>query len=180
MPVQRSEHTQTGSTACRNLTADSRQAIANAQFVSNPGCYPQGFLLLVRPLIDAGLLDPSTPLRCNAVSGYSGGGRQMIEQFQAMDSATANTRAVQSYGLDQSHKHLPEMSLYSGSHISPMFVPTVANYDQGMLTQVPLFASELGDATPQPCTRYLPNVMPTSLSSMSATLAIAACWKATT
>ena len=72
----------------------------------------------------------------------------MIEQFQAMDSATANTRAVQSYGLDQSHKHLPEMSLYSGSHISPMFVPTVANYDQGMLTQVPLFASELSGATP--------------------------------
>jgi len=130
------------------LTADSRPAIANAQFVSNPGCYPQGFLLLVRPLIDGGLLAPSTPLRCNAVSGYSGGGRQMIEKFQAMDSATANTIAVQSYGLDQSHKHLPEMSQYSGSSVSPMFVPTVANYDQGMLTQVPLFASELGGATP--------------------------------
>lgn len=130
------------------LQADSREAIAEAQFVSNPGCYPQGFILLVRPLIDAGLLSPDTPLRCNAVSGYSGGGRQMIERFQSMDAATANTLAVQSYGLDQGHKHLPEMTRFSGSMVAPIFVPTVANYDQGMLTQVPLFASELGGATP--------------------------------
>jgi N-acetyl-gamma-glutamyl-phosphate reductase len=129
------------------LQANSRSDIANAQYVSNPGCYPQGFILLLRPLIDAGILDPTTPLRCNAVSGYSGGGRQMIEQFQAMDATTANTIAVQSYGLDQGHKHLPEMAQFSGTSIAPIFVPTVANYDQGMLTQVPLFASELGGAT---------------------------------
>jgi N-acetyl-gamma-glutamyl-phosphate reductase len=73
----------------------------------------------------------------------------MIEQFQSMDGATANAIAVQSYGLDQGHKHLPEMSQYSGSTNTPLFVPTVANYDQGMLTQVPLFASELGGATPK-------------------------------
>ena len=130
------------------LQPNSRQAIAQAQFVSNPGCYPQGFILLVRPLIDSGLLSADTPLRCNAVSGYSGGGRQMIEQFQSMDAATANTLAVQSYGLDQGHKHLPEMTQFSGSSIAPIFVPTVANYDQGMLTQVPLFTSELGGAQP--------------------------------
>ena len=131
------------------LDANSRNAIANAQLVSNPGCYPQGFILLIRPLIEAGLLAASIPLRCNAVSGYSGGGRKMIEQFESMDANTANTIAVQSYGLDQSHKHLPEMKQYSGCKVAPIFVPSVANYDQGMLTQIPLFASELGGATPQ-------------------------------
>ena len=130
------------------LSAHSRADIAAAQHVSNPGCYPQGFILLVRPLIEAGLLDRGTPLRCNAVSGYSGGGRQMIEQFQAMDATTANTLAVQSYGLNQGHKHLPEMTEFSGTSVAPIFVPTVANYDQGMLTQIPLFASELGGASP--------------------------------
>ena len=102
----------------------------------------------MRPLIEAGLLDRGTPLRCNAVSGYSGGGRQMIEQFQAMDAATANALAVQSYGLNQDHKHLPEMAEFSGTFVAPIFVPTVANYDQGMLTQIPLFVSELGGASP--------------------------------
>lgn len=72
----------------------------------------------------------------------------MIEQFKDMDADTANTLAVQSYGLDQGHKHLPEMTLFSGCAVAPIFVPTVANYDQGMLTQVPLFASELGGAMP--------------------------------
>ena len=130
------------------LSACSRADIAAAQNVSNPGCYPQGFILLVRPLIEAGFLDRDTPLRCNAVSGYSGGGRQMIEQFQAMDATTANSRAVQSYGLNQGHKHLPEMAEFSGTSVAPIFVPTVANYDQGMLMQIPLFARELGGASP--------------------------------
>jgi N-acetyl-gamma-glutamyl-phosphate reductase len=72
----------------------------------------------------------------------------MIEQFQAMDAATANTLAVQSYGLNQGHKHLPEMAEFSGTSVAPIFVPTVANYDQGMLTQIPLFVSELVGASP--------------------------------
>ena len=130
------------------LTTQSRAEIAAAQYVSNPGCYPQGFVLLVRPLIEAGLLSRDMPLRCNAVSGYSGGGRQMIEQFQAMDANTANNLAVQSYGLDQGHKHLPEMTAFSGTLVAPIFVPSVAHYDQGMLTQIPLFASELGGVSP--------------------------------
>ena len=130
------------------LTAQTRAQIAAAQYVSNPGCYPQGFILLVRPLIEAGLLSSDIPLRCNALSGYSGGGRQMIEQFQTMDANTANTLAVQSYGLDQDHKHLPEMTAFCGTSVAPIFVPTVANYDQGMLTQIPLFARELGGASP--------------------------------
>jgi N-acetyl-gamma-glutamyl-phosphate reductase len=139
------------------LQPDSRKAIAEAQFVSNPGCYPQGFILLLRPLIDAGLLSQTTPLRCNAVSGYSGGGRQMIEQFQSMGADMANMLAVQSYGLDQGHKHLPEMTQFSGSKVAPIFVPTVANYDQGMLTQVPLFTSELSGATPAQIHNVLAN-----------------------
>lgn len=128
------------------LHATARAQIRSAQFVSNPGCYPQGFILLIRPLIDAGVLAPDTGLRCNAISGYSGGGRKMIEQFEAYDSATADIMAVQAYGLEQQHKHLPEMQYYSGCTHLPLFLPTVANYAQGMLVQVPLFSTEINGA----------------------------------
>ena len=130
------------------LNAQNRNAIAEADKVSNPGCYPQGFILCVLPLIEAGLLNPSTPLRCNAVSGYSGGGRQMIESFSDFTPEQADTYNTQAYGLTQSHKHLPEMQHYSGTTVAPIFLPTVANYYKGMVTSVALFASELNGATP--------------------------------
>ncbi len=126
------------------LTADARQRIANADKVSNPGCYPQGFILFVRPLIDAGVLAPATPLRCNAISGYSGGGRQMIEAHQTYDDATADRLNIQAYGLALAHKHVPEMTAYSGTGVTPIFAPNVAHYYKGMLVEVPLFASEVG------------------------------------
>ncbi len=130
------------------LTANNREAIADAEQVSNPGCYPQGFILSVLPLIEAGLLDAATPLRCSAVSGYSGGGRQMIESFRDFTPEQADTFNTQAYGLTQSHKHLPEMQRYSGTNVAPIFMPTVANYYKGMVTSIALFASELNHATP--------------------------------
>ena len=130
------------------LHAKSREAIAAADKVSNPGCYPQGFILSILPLVEAGLLDTGTPLRCTAVSGYSGGGRQMIESFRDFTPEQADTFNTQAYGLNQSHKHLPEMQRYSGTAVAPIFLPTVANYYKGMVTSIALFASELNDATP--------------------------------
>ena len=130
------------------LNAETRASIAAAQFVSNPGCYPQGFILFVRPLIDAGILDTGTPLRCNAISGYSGGGRQMIEAHRAYDDNEADRLSVQAYGLSLAHKHVPEMQLYSGTNVTPIFTPTVAHYYKGMLVEVPLFKRELSNASP--------------------------------
>ena len=131
------------------LSTTAREEIANAQFVSNPGCYPQGFILLTRPLIQAGLLPTSTPLRCHALSGYSGGGRQMIEKFRDFSPKQADTLGAQGYAHGQQHKHLPEMLKYSGTAIQPIFTPIVANYYKGMLVEVPLFASELNNASPE-------------------------------
>ncbi len=131
------------------LCPEQRQLIAAAQYVSNPGCYPQGFILLTRPLIDAGVLSADTPLRCHAVSGYSGGGRQMIERFQAFDATEADALNSQTYALNLTHKHVPEMAAYSGSNVRPLFSPMVANYYKGMLVHVPLFTQqELNGATP--------------------------------
>ena len=137
------------------LNAAARKAIASAGKVSNPGCYPQGFILSVLPLIEAGLLDAATPLRCYAVSGYSGGGRQMIESFQARTKTQADALNTQAYGLTQSHKHLPEMQHYSGCDQAPIFLPTVAHYYKGMLVSVALFADELSGATPEDVQRVL-------------------------
>ncbi len=124
------------------LSPQQPQQLAEAQYVSNPGCYPQGFILLVRPLIEAGLLDADTPLRCHAVSGYSGGGRQMVERYRAFDAATADALNSRDYALTLTHKHVPEMHHYSGTQVRPIFSPMVANYYKGMLVHVPLFREQ--------------------------------------
>lgn len=125
------------------MNSGQREHIKSAQYVSNPGCYPQGFILMIRPLIEAGLLDPGMPLRCNALSGYSGGGRQMIESRQAFDADQADKMNSQVYALTLQHKHVPEMQTYSTTKTRPIFSPTVAHYYKGMLVQIPLFTSEL-------------------------------------
>ncbi len=139
------------------LSPENRAGIAAAECVSNPGCYPQGFILFVRPLIEAGLLDAATPLRCNAISGYSGGGRQMIEAHRAYDAAEADRLSVQAYGLTLAHKHVPEMQHYSGTAVTPIFTPTVAHYYKGMLVEVPLFKSEVSNAAPAAVHEILSN-----------------------
>ena len=123
------------------LTASARGAIAKARRVANPGCYPTGFSLSVRPLIDAGLLAPETPLRVNAVSGYSGGGKALIAKHEAC--AAGPPWRTQAYALTLNHKHVPEMQRYAGTAAAPLFAPMVGHYFKGILTQVPLFRSEL-------------------------------------
>ncbi|ALE17178.1 N-acetyl-gamma-glutamyl-phosphate reductase [Altererythrobacter epoxidivorans] len=107
--------------------------IANAQFVSNPGCYPTGFLALVAPLVKAGLLPADWPYTVNAVSGYSGGGKALIERF-----AQETDFAFRAYGLGGGHKHLPEMKAYAGLTHAPVFSPSVVPAHRGMIVDVPL------------------------------------------
>jgi N-acetyl-gamma-glutamyl-phosphate reductase len=120
------------------LTEGHAAKIAAAPRVSNPGCYPTGAIALIRPLVDAGLLPPDHPVTVNAVSGYTGGGKQMIAEF---DAGTAGSFFL--YGLGLEHKHLPELQLYAGLTRRPIFVPSVGNYAQGMLVSVPLHLDAL-------------------------------------
>jgi N-acetyl-gamma-glutamyl-phosphate reductase len=114
-----------------------RAAIAGSTRVSNPGCYPTGFIGLVRPLVAAGLIPPDFPLTVNAVSGYSGGGKGLIAEFEAPAPAgTSDTFRV--YGLTLAHKHLPEMQRHGGLIHPPVFAPSVGRYAQGMIVEVPL------------------------------------------
>lgn len=115
------------------LTEGQRQAIANARLVSNPGCYPTGFLALVAPLISRKLLPADWPYSVNAVSGYSGGGKALIERFEQADAP-----AFRTYGLSLDHKHLPEMRVHAGLTHSPIFAPSVVSGFRGMLVEVPL------------------------------------------
>ena len=116
------------------LTRGQSQAIAQARRVANPGCYPTGGIALLRPLIDAGLLPADYPVVLSGYSGYSGGGRQMIEAFEV--SRTAPPLEV--YGLGLLHKHIPELQKYSGLRRRPVFVPAVGNFYAGMIDQIGL------------------------------------------
>jgi len=113
-------------------------AIKAAKRVTNPGCYPTGAIALLRPLVEAGLMSADYPITVNAVSGYSGGGRSMIEAY---DKGAAP--AFELYGLGLEHKHLPELQHYAKLSRRPIFVPSVGNYRQGMLVSVPLHLDTL-------------------------------------
>ena len=116
-----------------------RERIASSTRVSNPGCYPTGFLGLVAPLVRAGIIPIDHPMTVNAVSGYSGGGKSMIAEFEADGASTA----YRAYGLSQKHKHVPEMTRHAGLTLPVMFTPAVGAYRQGMLVEVPLHLSAL-------------------------------------
>jgi len=131
------------------LNPAQRNSIRTARRVSVPGCYPTGFILSVRPLIDAGLLRSTQPLSVHAVSGYSGGGRAMIQQYrQAELRGLAGVIPPQTYGLTLLHKHVPEMQCFSGSAVRPLFTPVVGHYYKGMLVHVPLANEWLNGAGP--------------------------------
>lgn len=115
-----------------------RERIAGATRVSNPGCYPTGFIGLIAPLVRVGLLPADWPVTVNAVSGYSGGGKAMIAEFE---SGTATP--FRAYGLTLRHKHVPEMTWHTGLSRDVLFAPAVGNYRQGMLVEVPLHLSAL-------------------------------------
>ncbi len=112
--------------------------IAKATRVSNPGCYPTGGIALLRPLVDAGFIPQDYPATINAVSGYSGGGKSMIEAYEA-----GTAPAFELYGLGLKHKHLPELQRYARLSRRPIFIPSVGNFRQGMLVSVPLHLDTL-------------------------------------
>lgn len=115
------------------LTPDQPRAIAAAKRVSNPGCYPTGAILLLRPLVDAGVLPPDFPVTVHAVSGYTGGGKAMIAAYESHEAPDFEV-----YGLGLGHKHVPELQKYAGLSRRPIFVPSVGNYAQGMIVLIPL------------------------------------------
>lgn len=116
------------------LSPEQTAAVKNAQFVANPGCYPTGGIALLRPLIDAGLLPADYPVVMQGFSGYSGGGRQMIEAYELTKTAPP----LEVYGLSLTHKHVPELQKYSGLTRRPIFIPTVGNFHSGMIDHIGL------------------------------------------
>jgi N-acetyl-gamma-glutamyl-phosphate reductase len=125
--------------------------IKAATRVANPGCYPTGGIALLRPLVEAGLIEPDYAITVNAVSGYSGGGRTMIEAYEA-----GKAPSFELYGLGLDHKHVPELQTYSGLTRRPIFVPSVGNFRQGMLVSVPLHLDTLPG---KPCLRDIELVL---------------------
>jgi N-acetyl-gamma-glutamyl-phosphate reductase len=127
------------------LAPGQREAVARAERVSNPGCYATGAIALLRPLVDAGVLPADYPAVLPSVSGYSGGGRTMIEAYERGEAP-----AYELYALGLKHKHLPEIMKYTGLTRRPIFVPSVGNFRQGMLVQLPLHLDTLpGKPAPQ-------------------------------
>ena len=120
------------------MSRDQRAAIKASNRVSNPGCYPTGFIALVRPLVAAGLIPADFPLTVNAISGYSGGGKGLIGEFETAAPAPGTNDAFRAYGFTLAHKHLPEMQIHSGLAHPPVFAPAVGRYAQGMFVEVPL------------------------------------------
>lgn len=120
------------------MAAGQRAAIARAARVSNPGCYATGFIALIRPLIEAGLIPADWPISVHAVSGYTGGGRPMIEAFENPAASDHTTDAYRIYALSLDHKHAPEMRVHAGLTLRPLFSPAVGRWRQGMIVEVPL------------------------------------------
>ncbi|MEM7767362.1 MAG: N-acetyl-gamma-glutamyl-phosphate reductase [Pseudomonadota bacterium] len=114
------------------MAGGQRERIAASRRISNPGCYPTGFIALVRPLVAEGIVPATYPVTVNAISGYTGGGRAMIAEFEA------GGPPYRAYGLGQTHKHLPEMRHHAGLDHPPVFTPAVGDFAQGMLVEVPL------------------------------------------
>ena len=120
------------------LAAGQREAVMTARRGSNPGCYSTGAIALIRPLVDAGLIPRDFPLVLPSISGYSGGGRGMIEAYERGEAPP-----FEIYGLGLEHKHLPEIVKYTGLTRRPIFIPAVGNFRQGMLVQLPLHLDQL-------------------------------------
>jgi len=120
------------------MSRTQRAAVAGSRRVANPGCYPTGFIALVRPLVEAGLLPRDWPVTVNAVSGYSGGGKSMIAEFEDAQSPSYTEVPYRIYALGLAHKHVPEMHQHAGLALAPLFAPAVGRYAQGMIVEVPL------------------------------------------
>jgi N-acetyl-gamma-glutamyl-phosphate reductase len=120
------------------MSKDQRGRIAAAKRISNPGCYPTGFIALVRPLVEGGIIPRDWALSVNAVSGYSGGGKSMITEFEDESSPAFTRVPYRIYAMAQKHKHVPEMQKYANLARAPIFAPSVGRYYKGMIVEVPL------------------------------------------
>ncbi|NWJ22878.1 N-acetyl-gamma-glutamyl-phosphate reductase [Rhizobium sp. RM] len=127
------------------MDREQTDKVRSARFVANPGCYPTGAIGLIRPLRAAGILPDGYPVSVNAVSGYTGGGKQLIGQMEDLNRDDAITANNFLYGLTLKHKHVPEMKQHGLLDRSPLFSPSVGRFAQGMIVQVPLFVADLKD-----------------------------------
>ena len=121
---------------------DFEKKIAKSNRIANPGCHASGFIALVNPLINAGVLSKEVALTCFSITGYTGGGKKMIAEYEGENKPSLYD-APRQYALGQKHKHLPEMKKYCSLDISPIFCPIVADYDRGMEVTVPIFAKDI-------------------------------------
>ena len=128
--------------------AGQKEKIQNSCRVAVPGCYASGFISIARPLVELGLVPAEYPFSCTGISGYSGGGKKMIAEYEAERTNKA-LNAPRPYGLALHHKHLPEMAAVTGLDTAPNFVPVVADYYAGMETMIPLDVTALGVSAPQ-------------------------------
>jgi N-acetyl-gamma-glutamyl-phosphate reductase len=127
------------------LDREQRAKVAASKRISNPGCYSTGAIALTRPLVSAGILPPELPLSFNAVSGYTGGGKAMIAEFEDESASNFTKVPYRIYALGLSHKHVPEIQTHGGLLTRPIFTPAVGRYAQGMLVELPLHLSTLDD-----------------------------------
>ena len=118
------------------LVSGQREQIANARLVANPGCYSSAVILLVRPLVDAGLISPETALPIHALSGYSGGGRSMIERWESVNHGLMKLPYEAPYSITKFHKHIPEMMRYGALAVEPQFLPNVGPFRCGMRVEI--------------------------------------------
>jgi N-acetyl-gamma-glutamyl-phosphate reductase len=127
------------------LAPGQRDRIRASKRIANPGCHSSAFILLVRPLVDAGLIPAALPLAATSLTGYSGGGRQMIARYEA--GGDARLLSPRPYALTLKHKHLPEMLTHTGLDVAPVFQPVVGNFYKGLTVSVPLHLSQLAPGT---------------------------------
>ncbi len=123
------------------LAPTQRELIRRSKRISNPGCHASSFILLLRPLVDAGIVPPALPISATSITGYSGGGKKMIEQYQS--GGDARLAAPRPYALALKHKHVPEMLQHTGLTTKPLFMPVVGNFYKGLAVSVPLHFSQL-------------------------------------
>ncbi len=127
------------------LAPGQREALRGATRISNPGCHASAFILLLRPLVDAGLVPKSAPVSATSLTGYSGGGKKMIEQYQA--DGNPKLDSPRPYALTLAHKHIPEMMAHTGLTTKPLFLPVVGNFYKGLAVTVPLHFGQLAAGT---------------------------------
>ncbi len=127
------------------LAPSQRELIRTTKRIANPGCHATAFILLLRPLVDAGLMPAALPVSATSITGYSGGGKKMIEQYQA--GGDARLAAPRPYALTLAHKHIPEMTTHTGLAAKPVFMPIVGDFYKGLAVSVPLHFSQLRPGT---------------------------------